>query len=164
MIKLTAEDKILLSSEQYIKYTKNKVENAILLNKLDKINIKYIVDYAIIQEAPFIEGENIIALCPKNSFKYQEEVLNAEYPDPGTGFIFEKGIEAISKDAKHSYLHALRRIGGPFPKGEDAIAQDSWYSYLYAIEILNKRFIKGEEKISEDLSISFKYSRMFYIV
>ena len=72
--------------------------------------------------APFPEGESLIATDAKCSFAYARDILKASFP---------KGEAAIATDAELSYLYAKDILKAPFPLGEKAIATNGYYFKIY---------------------------------
>ena len=95
--------------------------------------------------------EDRICYVPKLAFEALEE--NPNRPDK------DKLENAITKNAKQSYMYSCYTLKGPFPKGEDAIAKDTKYSTWYAKYVLKGPFPKGEDTIAKDAWLSYEYAK-----
>jgi hypothetical protein len=125
-----------------------------LLNKLGIIpSDKYAFLYALdVLQAPFPEGESLIAKSPIYSYGYSRYVLRAPFP---------LGEPAISKSAEYSYEYAYYVLKAPFPKGEPAISQSITRSLDYALDVLKAPFPMAEPTISQDSFYLKNYLRKF---
>lgn len=93
-------------------------------------------------------AEAILAESPQYAVRYVSDVTKKPFPE---------AEDAISKDAKQSYVYAIA-IKKPFPKGEKAIASDFDTAYNYALYVLKGRFEKGELIISTDPTKARNYA------
>ncbi len=156
------QDLIINAANVFEKNVIVKVDRAIDNKSLDNVDIRTIYNYAMIKKEPIDIIEEYIARDAKHSFMYQENVLNKPFTEPGTGYIFHRGINAISKHPKYAYQHAYHRLDGRFIEGEEAIANDAWFSYLYAVEVLRERFHIGEPAILGNIASAYQYKEYFF--
>lgn len=63
-------------------------------------------------------------------------------------------------DPKIAIWYAMRQ-GKPYPEGEDAISQDAKASFIYATEVLKGRFEKGEKAIQTKPGFWAAYQSQF---
>ena len=86
--------------------------------------------------APFPEGESVIAKDAGYSYRYARDILKSAFP---------LGEDAISKNSHFSYRYARDILKSAFPLGEDAIYTDEFNSYYYGKEVLNAPFPTHEK-------------------
>lgn len=111
--------------------------------------LNYAVDFL---NAPFPEGETLIATNAHWSYNYAKVILKAP---------FSLGEPAIAKDAIYSYKYAKDILKAPFLLGESLIATDAEYSYKYAKHILKAPFLLGEKTIATDAYYYKEYKKLF---
>lgn len=103
--------------------------------------------------AEYFDFLNKLESDPSFCYNYiKDNGLNKSHPT------YEKCLETISKNAKHSRAIAENLIKGRFKLGEEAISKDSLESYWYAKEVIKGRWEMGEQAISCDPRLSFDYA------
>lgn len=111
------------------------------------------VAYAVnVLQAPFPEGEALIATDAQWSFNYAHSVLKGR---------FLLGEALIATDAQFSLAYARDISKAPFPLGEKAIATNAGDSYYYATQVLQAPFPLGEAVIATDAHYFKKYKELF---
>lgn len=102
--------------------------------------------------APFPEGESLIATDAEYSYKYAKDILKAP---------FLLGEAAIATDAKYSCHYSQDVLHAPFLLGEKIIATNEYYSFNYAKHILKAPFLLGEKTIATNEYYYKEYKKLF---